>query len=305
MNELFNCLANPSCIVGQLITGLTYAIFLFLIASGLSIIFGVLNIVNFAHGSLYMLGAYFAYSFTTLFISKETYWLAFIIVPFGVASFGAFMEYFFLRPISRRYPVMAERELFHILATYSFTLLLDDLAKIIWGPRFFSATLPPFLSAKVSFMGKVFPVYYFFVLAIGLLSAVVIWFWLNRTNFGRVVRAAVSNTEVVASLGVNVSTLYTKVFALGAWLGGLGGVLALPIRSATPEMGGDILFESFIVVVVGGLGSIWGALIGAIMIGILRSVGILAIPQLEMVFAFVLMAVVLILRPRGILGKIW
>lgn len=305
MNELCNCLVSPSCLAGQLITGLTYSIFLFLLASGLSIIFGVLNIVNFAHGSLYMLGAYFAFSFTTLFISKETYWLAFIIVPFGVAAFGAFMEYFFLRPISRRYPVLAERELFHILATYGFTLLLDDLVKFVWGAKFFSASLPPSLSSKITFMGKLFPVYYFFVLAIGLMSAVAIWFWLNRTNFGRVVRAAVANTEIVASLGVNVSGLYTKVFALGAGLGGLGGVLALPIRSASPEMGGDILFESFIVVVIGGLGSIWGALIGAIMIGVLRSFGVLALPSLEMVFAFVLMAIVLILRPRGILGKIW
>ncbi|MGD0623514.1 MAG: branched-chain amino acid ABC transporter permease [Thermodesulfobacteriota bacterium] len=305
MNALLNCLMSPSCLAGQLITGLTYAIFLFLIASGLSIIFGVLNIVNFAHGSLYMLGAYFAYTFTTLFISPETYWLAFIIVPFGVAGFGAFMQHFFLRPISQRYPKLAERELFHILATYGFTLLLDDLVKMVWGARFFSATLPSSLAAKVFWMGKTFPIYYFFVLGIGVVSAMVLWFWLNRTNFGRVVRAAVSNTEIVASLGVNVSTLYTKVFALGAWLGGLGGVLALPIRSASPEMGGDILFESFIVVVVGGLGSIWGALISAVMIGILRSFGILAIPSLEMVFAFVLMAIVLILRPRGILGKIW
>ena len=212
MNELFNCFSSPSCLVGQLVTGLTYAIFLFLIASGLSIIFGVLNIVNFAHGSLYMLGAYFAYSFTTLFISKEIYWLAFLLIPFLVAGFGAFMEYFFLRPISSRYPKMAERELFHILATYGFLLLLDDVVKIIWGARFFSVTMPPSLSPKVSFMGKVFPIYYFFVLAIGLVSAIALWFWLNRTNFGRVVRAAVSNTEVVASLGVNVSTclLYTS-----------------------------------------------------------------------------------------------
>jgi branched-subunit amino acid ABC-type transport system permease component len=305
MSELLNCFSNPSCLMGQLIIGLTYAIFLFLISSGLSIIFGVLNIVNFAHGSLYMLGAYFAYSFTTLFTSKETYWLAFFLIPFGVAGFGAFMEYFFLRPISKRYPKMAERELFHILATYGFVLLLDDIVKIIWGARFLSVSMPPSLSPNISLLGKIFPVYYFFVMAVGLVIAVAIWFWLNRTNFGRVVRAAVSNTEIVASLGVNVSTLYTKVFALGSWLGGLGGVLALPIRSANPEMGSDILFESFIVVVVGGLGSIWGALIGAIMIGILRSFGILAIPTLELVFAFVLMAIVLILRPRGILGKIW
>ena len=303
--EFFNCLMNPPCFIAQLITGLTYAIFLFLIASGLSIIFGVLNIVNFAHGSLYMLGAYFAYSYSTLFVSRETYWLAIILVPFGVAGFGAFMEYFFLRPISNRYPKMAERELFHILATYGFTLILDDIVKIVWGSRFLSVTLPPSLSLKILFMGRVFPIYYFFLLAIGIASAFTLWLWLNRTNFGRIVRAAVSNAEIVASLGINVSTLNTKVFALGAWLGGLGGVLALPIRSANPEMGGDILFESFIVVVVGGLGSIWGALIGALMIGILRSFGILAFPQLELVFAFVLMAIVLILRPRGILGKIW
>jgi len=288
-----------------LVIGLTYATFLFLIASGLSIIFGVLGIVNFAHGSLYMLGAYLAYSYSTLFISKEAYWAAFLLVPFGVAAFGAFMEYFFLRPISHRYPKMAERELFHILATYAFLLLLDDIVKIVWGARFYSVSLPKALSIKIHFLEKVFPFYYFFVLMIGVLTAIALWYCLNRTNFGRIVRAAVSNTEIVASLGVNVSALYTKVFALGAWLGGLGGVLALPVRSANPEMGADILFESFIVVVVGGLGSIWGALIGAVMIGILRSFGILAFPSLELVFAFVLMAVVLILRPRGILGKLW
>lgn len=305
MEELVKCFSSSSCLVGQLIVGFSYATFLFLIASGLSIIFGVLGIVNFAHGSLYMLGAYFALTFIRWTASREMFWLGILIVPMGVALFGAFMEYFFLKPISNKYPRLAERELFHILATYAFTLILDDAVKMIWGAHFYSVSLPKELSVTVNLAGKVFPMFYFFILAMGFAVAAAMWLWLNKTNFGRIVRAAVSNREVVATLGTNVSSLYTKVFAVGAWLGGLGGVLALPMRSANPEMGSDILIESFIVVVIGGLGSIWGALIGALLLGILRSFGILAFPKLELVFAFALMAVVLIVRPRGLMGKEW
>jgi len=291
-------LPDPSFLVIQSLSGLTYAMFLFLIASGLSLIFGILRVLNFAHGSLYMVGAYLTYSFVSYFINAPgQFWWAVICASISVAIIGGMIERFFL---SRLY---IREELSQLLFTYALVLIIGDFAKIIWGTGQLSISRPAILKGAVQVFGQYFPEYNIFIILIGLGIAFIFWLILNRTRWGRIIRAAALDREMLGSLGVNVSWLFTLVFIIGAWLAGLGGALVAPIAAIVPGMDVEIIINVFIVVVIGGLGSFWGTLLGALVLGQVISFGILVLPRLAIVFIYVLMAVVLIIRPWGLLGK--
>jgi branched-subunit amino acid ABC-type transport system permease component len=290
--------ADPGFLAVQCLNGLTQAMFLFLIASGLSLIFGVLGVLNFAHGSLYMLGAYLSYTIASLFVgSPAAFWVALVLGSIGVALVGGIIESVFLRPVYRR------EELDQLLVTYALVLIISDLVKLAWGAENRSGSRPALLAGSVDIAGRDFPTYNLFVLAVGPLVALALWILLRRTQFGRLVRAAANDREMVGVVGVNVTGLFTGVFMLGAWLGGLGGGLAAPIGAIFPGMDVEIIVESFIVVVVGGMGSLGGTLLGALIIGQLNAFGILFFPRFAIVFVYVLMAVVLVIRPWGLLGR--
>jgi branched-chain amino acid transport system permease protein len=287
------CLSTAACVVNQLTSALITGLILFLVASGLSLIFGVMGVLNFAHGSLYMLGAYLSYSL----IRRTDFVTGALVAALGVAVIGLGLERLFIRYVYRA-PL-----LYQLLLTYAFILVFDDLAKVVWGYDFLSMGVPDWFRRPPIFIGRApVPAYYAFIILIGIVVALVLWLLLARTRFGKIVRAAADNPTMVAALGINVALVAAGVFALGSFLAGLGGVLAAPVRSVFPGMGFSILVESFIVVVIGGLGSIGGAFIGALLIGFVRAFGSVAFPALEEGLVFMLMAAVLLLRPRGVLN---
>ena len=278
----------------QGLVGLSEAMYLWLVAAGLSLIFGVLRVLNFAHGSLYMLGAYFA--FKVLQVTGGTFWLALLIGPLLVAAVGWAMEFGFLRRVYR-----AEVSI-QLLLTFAFVLICDDLVKLVFGPVYQSPPTPAALSGAVSIGGSILPVYHLFILAVGGLTGLLLWFFLEQTGIGLVIRATAADREMARGLGVRSSRLFTWVFMLGAWLAGLGGALSMPVRAISPGMGEFIIIEAFVVVVLGGLGSLRGAFLGAMLIGLLHAYGILFLPVFELALAYLAMAVVLIVRPWGFFG---
>jgi branched-chain amino acid transport system permease protein len=277
----------------QFLNGLSYAMLLFLISSGLTIIFGVLGIINFSHGSLYMLGAYFSLLFT-----KETgnFWISLLVAPLMVAGIGAFIEVFCLRPVYRMAHV------YQLLLTFGLVLFFEDLVKILWGTGFKTISMPQSLGHSVNIMNRSFPFYYLFIAAMGPGVALGLWLLVNKTRWGTMVRAATDNRIMASSLGINVPLLFTTVFAFGAYLGGVGGVLAGPLQAITPAIGVSLIIECFVVVVIGGLGSLGGAFLASLIIGQVESFGALFFPRFAMVLIFILMAVILIFLPRGLSG---
>lgn len=289
---------DPSFLLILFLSGLTKGMVVFIIASGLSLIFGVLRILNFAHGSLYMVGSYLTFTFVGLFgTSPARFWIAALAGSSAVALLGGLIERFLLRPLYGR------EELYQLLLTYALVLLFGDAVKRSWGTENLSVSRPSVLAGSVSLLGNSFPTYSLFIALVGPLIALGLWYLLQRTRWGRIVRAAVFDREMVGALGVNVSALYLATFVLGAWLAGLGGALAAPMGSIYLGMDVDVIVEAFIVVVIGGMGSLWGTLLGALVLGQVESFGILLIPKFELVFVYVLMAVVLMIRPWGLLGK--
>jgi branched-chain amino acid transport system permease protein len=289
---------DPSFLLIQSLSGLTYAMFLFLIASGLSLIFGILRVLNFAHGSFYMLGAYLTYQFVSYFVNNPTgFWIAVLFSSIAIALLGGLIERLFL---SRLY---IREELNQLLFTYALVLILGDLAKIVWGTGQLSISRPEILKGAVKIMDQYFPEYNIFIICLGFGIAFFFWIILNHTRWGRIIRAAALDREMLNALGVNVIKLFTVVFIIGSWLAGLGGALVAPIAAIVPGMDVEIIINVFIVVVIGGLGSFWGTLLGALVLGQVISFGILILPRLAIVFIYILMTIVLITRPWGLLGK--
>jgi branched-subunit amino acid ABC-type transport system permease component len=291
-------LPDPSFLLIQSLNGLTYAMFLFLIASGLSLIFGVLGVLNFAHGSLYMLGAYFTHQFVSFFVDAPgPFWWAVVFGSLTVAIIGVVIERFFLRHLYIR------EELNQLLFTYALVLILSDFARIIWGTDQFSVSRPPILKGAVPILDQYFPKYNIVIILLGPCIAFLFWFILLHTRWGRMIRAAALDREMVSSLGVNVNRLFSMVFFIGAWMAGLGGALVSPVSAIVPGMDVEIIVNAFIVVVIGGLGSFWGTFLGSLIVGQVYAIGILVFPRLSLVFIYALMALVLILRPWGLLGR--
>lgn len=268
---------------------------LFLVAAGLSLIFGVLKVVNFMHGSLYMLGAYFAY---TIYQVTDSYTLSVLGAALGVGLFGLIFERLFM---SRVY---GEDVLMQLLVCYAFILILDDVVKIVWGPEFMAMGMPPtFAHPPFIIGGGVVPVFYMFLIAVTLVIALFLGLATARTRIGKIVRAAAINPSMVSALGINTTLVYGGVFALGGMLAGLAGGLAAPVRSLVPGMGFSIVIESFIVTVIGGMGSMAGALVGALLIGLVRSFGSIGFPLFTEGLMFLLMTAILIAKPSGLFGK--
>jgi len=265
----------------QGLVGLSEAMYLWLVAAGLSLIFGVMRVLNFAHGSLYMLGAYFAWVVVRV---TGSFWLALLIGPAVVAGVGWAMEFGFLRR------VYSAPEAFQLLLTFAFVLMFDDAVKLVFGPVYQSPPTPAALS------------YHLFILCVGALVGLGLWFFLEKTSFGLVIRATAADREMARALGVRSSRLFTWVFILGAALAGLGGALSMPVRAISPGMGEFIIIEAFVVVVLGGLGSLRGAFVGALLIGLLHAYGLLFMPVFELALGYLAMAAVLIVRPWGLFG---
>ncbi|MGI9463421.1 MAG: ABC transporter permease, partial [Aestuariivirgaceae bacterium] len=285
----------------QFLTGLASASALFLVASGLSIIFGVTRIVNFAHGSLYMVGAYLAYSVVNWLpfgmFGMFGFWLAVVIAAFGVGLLGVVIEFLVLRHLYR------SPELFQLVATFGVVLIIQDAALAIWGPEDIVGPRAPGLDSVVRIFGEPIPEYDLALIIIGPAVLLAVWLILNRTRWGTLVLAATHDREMAAALGINQTLLFTSVFFLGAFLAGLGGALQIPRETISLLMDLNVIAEAFVVVVIGGMGSVPGAFLAAVIIGELNAFGVLVFPQITIVLAFLVMAVVLVLRPQGLLGK--
>ncbi len=281
----------------QLLNGLASASSLFLVSAGLSIIFGVTRIVNFAHGSLYMLGAYLAYDLATgLSGVGFGFWLALPLAALVVALVGGLLEVTILRRIYQA------PELFQLVATFGIALVFQDLVLVIWGPEDLLGPRAPGLEGAIPIFGQPFPTYELALIALGPLVLAALWWLFRATRWGVLVRAATEDREMVAALGVNQRWLFTSVFILGAFLAGLGGAVQLPREAVHHAMDLQIIVEAFVVVVIGGLGSVTGAFLAAVILGVLNAFGILILPEATLVLSFVVMAVVLVVRPWGLLG---
>ncbi len=282
----------------QFMSGLTTAMFLFLIASGLSLVFGVMRVLNFAHGSFYMIGAYLAWQVVAwLQPGGGRFWLAVLAAALGIALLGAIVERLLFRHLYDR------EELYQLLFTYALVLILGDAAKFAWGTQQLSVSRPPVLGGAIEVLGALVPTYNLFIMLIGPLIALFVWLMLTRTTPGRMLRAAALDREMLGALGANVGWLYTGMFALASFLAGLSGALVTPIQSIVPGMDVEIIVQAFIVVVIGGLGSFWGTFLGSVIYGQVLSFGILIFPGFSLFSVFALMAVILILRPWGLLGR--
>jgi branched-subunit amino acid ABC-type transport system permease component len=280
--------------LGQALNGLAYGALLFLLSVGLTLIFGMLDIVNLAHGSFYMLGAYAGLA--TLAVTGN-FWLAALAAPIAVGLIGALVERGLLRPLYRRSP------LDQVLLTFGLIYLFEDLVKWGWGGRIRSISPPEVFSGRVSFGRVTLPSYRLFVIAFCLVVALVLWLVIEKTRLGAVIRAGVYDAEMAAGLGIDTGRVFTFVFAFGAALGGLSGVIAGPIQSAYPSMGVSILIPALIVVVVGGLGSLKGSLVGSLVIGQAETFGKAWLPGVSMLMIYVVMALIVLLRPQGLFGR--
>ena len=294
--------------VTQLLNGLAGASSLFLVAAGLSLIFGVTRIVNFAHGSFYMVGIYVAYSAVAWIGEGPGYWPALLVAAVAVGVVGALVEILLLRRIYHA------PELFQLLATFALVLVIKDAALWLWGPEELLGPRAPGLRGSVAILGRQFPAYDLFLIVVGPLVLGLLWLLLTRTRFGTLVRAATQDREMVGALGVNQAWLFTAVFALGAMLAGLGGALQLPREPANLELDLHTIGAAFVVVVVGGMGSIPGAYVAALLIAELKAICIwlgvveiagvaISFSKLTLVVEFLVMAAVLVVRPWGLLGR--
>ena len=296
-------------VLEQALNGLQYGVMLFLMAAGLTLVFGIMNLVNLAHGSLYMVGAYLATAFYTW---TGSFALAVLFALFGTLVVGVIVEVVALRTLYER------DHLDQVLATFGLILFFNELIAILWGRAALYASIPAWLSGHVLLLpGVRYPVYRALIIAVGLLVAGLLWALVTRTRAGMLIRAGASNRAMVGVLGVNVPLLYTLVFGLGAALAGLAGLLAGPIYAVQPGMGEQILIPVFVVIVIGGIGSIRGAFVGAIVVGMVDTLGraflkpMLATilrpsaaesagPALASMLMYLLMAAVLAVRPQGL-----
>ena len=278
----------------QAFTGLVLGMIFVLLAVGLSLIFGLLTVVNFAHGSFFMLGAYFG--FFLLGFTKN-FWLALVVAPLMVGAFGLLVERFLIRPLYGR---SIDDPL---LLTFGLSLVLVEAARLIWGKIGLTFDAPPALAGTVSLGFTYFPAYRIFVIAVTALVLLALWFFLERTDLGLIIRAGARDPLMVRALGLDLGRIWLLVFGLGSALAGLAGILAAPMYGVYAEMGVTIIIQSFVVVVVGGMGSLTGAVVAGLLIGEVVGLTTLFAPKLSEIMVFMVMAVVLLVRPSGLFGE--
>lgn len=275
--------------------GLTYAGLLFLVSAGLTMVFGMMNVLNFAHAAMYMLGAYFSYSI--MIHTGGKFWLAIVVCPLLLFMIGALIERFLLRKVH----VLGH--IHELLLTFGLAYIITELVKLFWGNYPLAVNVKGFLNSTVQIFGLTYPVYRLFVFFCAVFIALLMALILYKTRIGIILRAAVNDSEMVNSLGINVSLVFMGVFAFGAALSGFAGVMAGPILSTFPGMAQEILIDAFVVIVIGGFGSLGGAVIASLLIGELQSFGVLLIPKLSIALMYLLMAAVLIFKPSGLFGE--
>lgn len=278
----------------NVLNGLSWGMVLFMISMGLTTVFGVMGVLNFAHGSLFMLGAYFSLQLVRSFSS---FWIGILIAPILVATLAIAIERLLLRPVYGR------DVSYQLLLTFGVMLFLDDGVRILWGPAHHIVNPPDVLSGVVRLLGQTYPVYRLFLIALGPALGILLWAFFSFSRWGKIIRAAAMDREMAEIIGVRAPLLFTAVFGFGAWLAALGGALVAPHQSVGPAMGEHIIIESFIVVVIGGMGSFPGAFVGALILGLLGSFGATMAPKFQMALPYILLAVVLLTRPRGIFGE--
>jgi branched-subunit amino acid ABC-type transport system permease component len=280
-------------VLSQILHGLVYSMLLFLLAAGLSLIFGLMNVVNLAHGSFYMLGA-----FGGLLIYRKlgSFWLALLISPVVVGLIGAVFERALLRWL------YARGHLDQVLLTFGLTFVLSDVVRLSFGTDAFSLPAPALLADNIALLAGTFPLYRVFVIAFGLGLALFLWIAIERTQIGAMVRAAVDHADMARGLGIDVGRLFTGVFSFGVGLAALGGVAAGPIIGAYFGMDSEIIIPAFIVVVIGGMGTLRGAFFGSLLVGEIETFGKAFIPNASLFLTYALMIAVLLVRPAGLFG---
>lgn len=276
----------------QIINGLVYGSFLYVLAVGLVLIFGLRRVTNFAHGSFFMLGAYVSYAAAAYL----GFWTGMIVSVAALAVFGALLDRFVFRPLSREEPIVT------LLVTFGLLFVLEDAVRTIWGKDYISVSAPEALSGSVTLFGSQFPVYRLFVIAVAIAVALGLAIWLRSTKVGLYVRASSVDPVTTAMQGVDTDRLSALVVAIGTGLAGLSGTIAGPLMALSPSMGGYIIIDCFIVVVTGGLTSFTGAFVAALMIGQFHNLGLVYVPEVASVIPLLIMAAVLGLRPQGLAG---
>ena len=283
-----------SALLAQVFTGLVLGGIFVLLAIGLSLIFGLMTVVNFSHGALYMLGAYFGYVLLTW---SKSFTFALLVAPILVGAFGLLVERFLIRPLYGRGPDDP------LLLTFGLSLVLVEIARLIWGKIGLVLDPPAAMAGAVNLGFTYFPTYRLFVIAVTVVVLVALWLFLEKTNIGLVIRAGARDPLMVRALGFDVGRVWFLVFGIGTGLAGLAGILAGPMRGAYAEMGVTIIIESFVVVVVGGMGSLVGAVIAGLLIGQVVALTTFFAPKLAEIVVFAFMAAVLLVRPSGLLGE--
>jgi branched-subunit amino acid ABC-type transport system permease component len=278
----------------QLTNGLVFSLLLFMAAAGLSLIFGLMNVINLAHGSFYLLGGYVGLSIT---LATGNFWLALLVAPLLVGALGLLVELTLLRRL------YARGFLAQVLCTFGLSLIALDLMRWIWGTFPQSIPVPALLAGSVTLLDVEYPVYRLALIGVGLLIALLLWLTLERTRLGAIVRAGVSDTQMAGGLGINVGLVFAIVFAVGSALAALAGVAAAPIVGIYPGLDADTLILALVVVVVGGLGTLRGAFLGSLLVGMADTFGRALLPQLAVFVIFALMVFVLLVRPAGLFGR--
>lgn len=281
-------------LIDQILNAASLSALLFLVSVGLSLVFGILGVVNFAHGIFYMLGAYVGF---TVIAVTGNFWLSIVIAPLLVGLVGAVLETSTLRFIYRRPPI------YQLLLTFGFALILEEGVHIVWGPTARPVDPPPALQAAVPVLGDLYPAYRLFVIAAGAVVAFGIWLFLTRTRAGLVIRAVAQNSEMAGCMGADVRRVRTLAFAAACALAGLGGVVAAPMTTAYLGMGISVIVDAFVVVVIGGLGSLGGSMAGSLLVGAAQTWGGFYVSEGAMAIMYAVMGAVLLFRPWGLFGQ--
>jgi branched-chain amino acid transport system permease protein len=277
----------------NLFNGLVYGSLLIIMSSGLALIYGLRRVVNFAHGGLYMLGAYIGYTVAMY----SNFWVALVAAPAAMALFGVLLDRYGLRLLQDREPLSV------MLVTFGLLLILEDLVVFIWGKANYSLFTPDLLNFTVDLLGNQVPAYRIGVIVVGLSVALGLTLWLRFSRIGLFVRAASTDPVTTSMQGVNTDAVSAGVVGLGSALAGLAGVVAAPFLSLSPHMSSDVLIDSFVVVVIGGLGSLAGSFVAALLLGMMQAIGAVYMPQLSVLLPFIFMIVILIWKPSGLAGS--
>ena len=282
-------------IVAQCLGAASQAAILFFIGCGLTLIFGIMRVVNFAHGVIFMLGAYVG---VTIAAVSGSFVLALIIAPIVVGTIGVLLESIFLRRLYLRLEDGAD-----LLLTFGFAVVISELVRIIWGSQPLTIPIPDALRGFVVILGQPFPIYRLFLIGLGIVAAIAIWQFLERTRVGLLIRAVSQNAEMVLALGTDINLVRTGVFGLGCALAAFGGVLAAPLINAFLAMGTTVVIDAFCIVIIGGMGSFLGSLIGSVLVAFVQVFGVYYVQEFALAFTYFLMLLVLVIRPGGLLGK--